>query len=72
VAQKNPKLTLKEGFHHAVRLTQRSIQGCGIFSAGLGQIGAAAAFPTDLLGHQRNDFSGLDAGGQILGDTDNQ
>src|ERR1019366_4437045 len=62
----------QQRLHDTVSLNQRSVQRSRIFAAGFGQIRTPATFAANLPRDGADDFSRLNAAGEVLGDADDQ
>src|ERR1019366_1086949 len=62
----------KQRLHDTVSLNQRSVQRSGIFAAGFGQVRTPSAFPADFPRDGADDFSRLNAAGEVFGYANNQ
>src|ERR1035437_1386401 len=62
----------KQSPHDTVSLNQRSVQRSRIFAAGFGQIRTPATFAANLPRDGADDFSRLNAAGEVFGDADDQ
>ena len=50
----------QQGLHHLIGLAECSVERGWIFTAGLGEVGAAAAFAANFLRYRSDDLAGLD------------
>ena len=67
----HPRFALAEqGFDGGVAFAEGLVEGLGVLASGFGHVGTASAGASDLLGYLADDFAGLEFGGEVLGDAD--